>query len=362
MTPFFIYLIAALLLGCTASSAVAQTAVLRGTVTNAETGEVISGANVVLTSTERKTGATTSPEGTFEVKGVPEGIYKITVSYIGFAEKVMTGFELRAGGIKVLDISLIPVALELNPLTISASRREERLIEAPAAVSMVERREIETKAVLSTMEHIKGMPGVDVVNSGISQDRVVSRGFNGAISGRLLTLADHRIINLPANRWIVSQLVQPVNEDIERMEMVSGPGSALYGPNSAGGVLHIITKSPFESPGTTVSVGVGERNLLMGSFRHAGMFNKRVGYKISSRYYQATDWKFFHPTEPDSVILGRQTPTGRVNIGGKISNEPDFDMVNISGDGRLDFRLDNGLEVIFSGGVARTSNGMCQVF
>ena len=66
------------------------------------------------------------------------------------------------------------------------------------------------------------------------------------------------------------------NEDVERIEVVLGPGSALYGPNSANGVLHVITTSPFASAGTTVQMGLGERSLRKAAFRHAGSMSPHI--------------------------------------------------------------------------------------
>ena len=73
-----------------------------------------------------------------------------------------------------------------------------------------------------------------------------------------------------------------------RPTRTSGPGSALYGPNSANGVMHILTKSPFGSEGTTVTLGSGERSVLTGALRHAGSFDDRIGYKISGKSHRET--------------------------------------------------------------------------
>ena len=82
--------------------------------------------------------------------------------------------------------------------------------------------------------------------------------------------------------------------------MVLGPGSALYGPNSADGVMHIITRSPFASQGTSVNVGMGERSLRQTGFRHAGALGDRLGYKVSAQYYTGTEWEYTDPEEDES--------------------------------------------------------------
>ena len=78
---------------------------------------------------------------------------------------------------------------------------------------------------------------------------------------------------MPSLRVNAYSLIPTINEDIEQIEVVSGPGAALYGPNSANGVMHVLTRSPFTSQGTTLSIGGGERRFFTGSLRHAGVIN-----------------------------------------------------------------------------------------
>ncbi|MFM7156386.1 MAG: TonB-dependent receptor, partial [Bacteroidota bacterium] len=85
--------------------------------------------------------------------------------------------------------------------------------------------------------------------------------------------------------------------DIERIELVRGPASALYGPNAAQGVLNIITRSPFSSQGTTVFLAGGLQNLMNAGIRHAGTLSDDLGYKLSAQYFSANDWAFEDPVE-----------------------------------------------------------------
>ena len=96
---------------------------------------------------------------------------------------------------------------------------------------------------------------------------------------------------MPSLRVNSYSFIPTISEDIEQIEVVSGPGAALYGPNSANGVMHIITRSPFTSQGTTISIGGGEQSILMGSLRHAGVVNETIGYKVSGNYFRGSDWE-----------------------------------------------------------------------
>ena len=155
------------------------------------------------------------------------------------------------------------------------------------------------------------------------------RGFNNIFSGSLLTLTDNRIARVPSLRVNAFNFIPTSNEDIERVEVVFGPGSALYGPNSASGVFHILTKSPFGSEGTQLSFGGGEHDVLNGSFRHASSIGDKVGFKISAQYYQGTDWENFEPNEPDQIVKTRQTPNGPVVVSDTLDNVRDLSLIHI---------------------------------
>jgi len=135
----------------------------------------------------------------------------------------------------------------------SVTGRPDKVVDAPAGVTIVTQQAVATRPSLTVVDHIKSVPGLDVSTGGIVQSNVVSRGFNNAFSGTLLTLQDYRFATVPSLRVNVPFLFTNINEDIERVEVVLGPAAALYGPNSSSGVMHIVTRSPFESQGTTVT-------------------------------------------------------------------------------------------------------------
>ncbi len=335
------------------SAASAQNAILQGKVTDPETNEVLPGANIIVTAGEFKTGTTSSIKGRYEVRDLAPGIYKLTVSYVGFVETAFDGIELRADETRTFDIALPPTALQLNPITVSASRRAERVIESPVKISVLERADIAARPATTLVEHLQGLTAVNIANTGINGSRIVVRGFNNSFSGRLLTLTDYRITNAPALRVNATEAIPATNEDIERIEVLEGPGSALYGPNAAGGVLHYITRSPFESQGTTFNLGLGERALRQGDFRHAGLFGDRVAYKISGAYHQGDDWEFVDPAEPDSITLALSSPDGLILQGEPTPNIRDFTADKLTGDTRLDFKISDDLTAILAGGFSR---------
>ena len=252
----------------TAWSVAAGAADLKGTITDSD-GSPLPGVNVVVTGggLEEPRGAVSKAEGQYSIT-LPAGVYEVRVTHIGF-RTMESRVRVDPAG-TTLDLELEAAVIDLEQSVVSASRRREKALDAPASISIVEGAEIQARPALSVSEHVRDQPGVDYAKTGLVQSNVVARGFNNVFSGALLTLTDNRIARVPSLRLNAQNFIPVTNQDIERIEVVLGPGSALYGPNSANGVMHIITRSPFNSAGTAVSIGGGERSLASGSMRHAG--------------------------------------------------------------------------------------------
>ena len=293
-------------------------------------------------------------DGKFIFSNIPEGMYTIQVSYVGFSKWVKKDVQVGTEGITI-NAAMSPSSINMKAISVSASRRPEKIVDAPASVSMVESADVAERSTLTPTEHVKGMPAVDVASTGLNQSNVVVRGFNNIFSGALMVLTDNRIARVPSLRFNAYNFMTTTNEDIERIEIVSGPGSALYGPNSANGVMHIITKSPFTSQGTSVSIGGGERSVGIISGRHAGVIGENIGYKFTGQYYEGNDWEHHEPSEPDSLVLFRRTGNVDDTVKTIFENKRDFNIKKFSGEGRFDFLLGNNTTLIVNGGYNQSS-------
>jgi iron complex outermembrane receptor protein len=274
----------------TGTIAFAQSVMLSGRVTAAG-GAAVPGATIKLTAPNAPAakGAYTDTRGRYSIKGIASGKYTLSVSAVGYQTKVMEDVDVSGG---TLNITISETAIDMDVMVVTASRTLQKASEAPASVTVVEPREIREAPKTNPVEHIRGLAGVDYAQTGISQQNTTVRGFNNVFSGSLLTLTDYRPAGVPSLRVNVGYFVPASNEDIERMELVRGPGSALYGPNASSGVLNIITRSPFASKGTTLFVAGGQQSLINGGLRHAGTLSDNLGYKISGQYFSANDWEY----------------------------------------------------------------------
>ncbi|MGQ0649407.1 MAG: TonB-dependent receptor domain-containing protein [Gemmatimonadaceae bacterium] len=351
----------------------AQAGAITGRVTNSEGGFPVQGARVQAVNSGGQIAASvlTRDDGNYRVANLAPGAYSVVVSRIGFGLKRTEGVSVTSGGTATLDVVLTQVVTELNPIVTTASRRPEKALEAPASISVVDVRDIQERPSVTVADHLKGMAGVDIQQGGVAQSNVVARGFNNAFSGSILTLQDYRFAAVPSLRVNVPFLMTATNEDIERVEVLLGPASALYGPNSANGVLHIITKSPFSSQGTTLTIDGGERSMLRGSLRTAGLFTPKLGYKLSGEYFSANDFDsetardtlgrrivgaggrtVYDPGEPD--VFPSQAPAGRAGQ----PNVRDFDLNRYAGEARIDYRPGGDAEFVTSFGYTKILSGL----
>ena len=330
----------------------AQTGTITGKVTNAESGRPIENATIKASVAGGTSfGAVSGADGSFRLVNLPNGSYTVSVSAIGFAPKSSANVQPGAA----LTIAMTPRTNVLEQTIVTASRsRPEKVLDAPAQILTVTSQQIEERPAMTVTDHLRSTPGVDINRGGIVQSNVVARGFNNAFSGSMLMLQDYRFAGVPSLRVNVPFLFTGTNEDIDRMEVLLGPASALFGPNSANGVLHVITKSPFQSQGTTISVDGGERSVLRTGLRHAGKVNEKVAYKLSGEYMQGKDWEYNDRAEPTVFPSTSNVPASRR---GK-SNARDFDLQRYTGEARLDVRPREGMEAISTLGYTKVGSAI----
>jgi len=251
------------------------------------------------------------PGGAFRLNEVPAGTYTVRLSAPGWATVELVGQTVTAGQVTSVAATMSQQSYELNPLTVTASRgREEKILDAPASIEVVRPIDIRERPATTIAEHVKGKTGVDVINTGVQSSYVTLRGFNNIFSGATLTMTDNRIARVPSLRANISHFNPTTSLDLDRVEVVLGPGSALYGPNAANGVIHSMTRSPIDDPGASISIAGGLRQqqastgidsndegLFHGEGRFAIAPSDKFGVKVSGQYFSGTEYQFIDPVE-----------------------------------------------------------------
>ena len=312
----------------------AQVASVSGTVTDADDGQPLAGATVALRalgSTALAGGSATDIDGNYVVSNISPGSYSLTVSFVGYGESVQD-VVLQGGDQRVINVTLSQSGLQLTTVVVSASRQQEKVLDAPAAISVLSAEEIEGDMTNSAAGTLRNTTGVDMAQTGVDRYEVVLRGFNNAFSGAAFVLTDYRLTSAPSLGVNIFAIMPSMPIDLDRVEVVRGPGSALYGAGVDAGVVHFITKSPFSHQGATISVAGGERSMLSIQGRAAGVIGENIGVKVTGKYGQADDWEL----EED------------LRIDDEVPRNPEFTKLNLNGS--AEYRVNESTSIVAAAG------------
>ena len=182
---------------------------------------------------------------------------------------------------------------------VAASRRAQATLDAPNAITVITGDEIRASGLLSLPDILRRVPGAEVMTMGLTSANVSFRGFNQRIANKVLVLVDGR----PEYQDFLGVTLWPVLpvglEEIERVEVIRGPGSALYGANAMLGVVNIITRAPGTGPAAEATGYAGNSNFLGGSFVASG--GEKVRYRASVGYQQGDKFSRDYATDRPDV-------------------------------------------------------------
>lgn len=281
-------LVTFLLLLLVSATAFAQRGTVTGKITDADTGDPLLRASVVLEGAA--TGAFTDISGLYSFE-IPAGERTIIVSYLGY-KTATSKVTVVAGQAVTLDVALETTAFQGEEVVVTASRRAEKLTNAPATISVVNAQAISELPSFNVAELLGRQRGVDYVRSGVLGIGINARGFNSAFNPKNLQINDGRLSSLVATGLPLGALSTTVKEDIERIEVILGPSSALYGPNAHNGLLNTITKDPRTYQGTTVALGAGNQKVFTARLRHATKVNDWFAFKLSGEYTKGEEFDY----------------------------------------------------------------------
>lgn len=281
-------LVTFLLLLLVSATAFAQRGTVTGKITDADTGDPLLRASVVLEGAA--TGAFTDASGMYSFE-IPAGERTIIVSYLGY-KTATSKVTVVAGQAVSLDVAMETTAFQGEEVVVTASRRAEKLTNAPATISVVNAQAISELPSFNVAELLGRQRGVDYVRSGVLGIGINARGFNSAFNPKNLQINDGRLSSLVATGLPLGALSTTVKEDIERIEVILGPSSALYGPNAHNGLLNTITKDPRTYQGTTVALGAGNQKVFTARLRHATKVNDWFAFKLSGEYTKGEEFDY----------------------------------------------------------------------
>jgi iron complex outermembrane receptor protein len=168
---------------------------------------------------------------------------------------------------------------ELSQIEVtSVSKRAQPLSNAPAAIYVITREDIRRSGAITVPEMLRLAPNLQVAQVTASRYAITARGFNGGAADKLLVLVDGRSIYTPVSSGVNWDLQEVPPEDIDRIEVISGPGGTLWGANAVNGVINIITRKSSDTGGVIAEVAGGNAE-ISGRLQYGGKIADNVSYR-----------------------------------------------------------------------------------
>ncbi len=178
----------------------------------------------------------------------------------------------------------LPLETLLDIEVTSVSKKSERVSGAAAAIYVITREDLRRSGATSIPEALRVVPGLQVAQIDSNKWAISARGFNRQFSNKLLVLIDGRSVYTPLFSGVYWDVQDTVLEDIERIEVIRGPGATLWGANAVNGVINIITRKAQDTQGNLVSAGFGNYETGFGTVRHGGKINDHTYFRAFAKH------------------------------------------------------------------------------
>jgi iron complex outermembrane recepter protein len=223
----------------------------------------------------------------------------------------------------VVDVTTMSVEDLMNMQVTSVSKRTQKVADAAAAVYVITQEDIRRSGATNIPEALRLAPGIQVARIDENKWAISSRGFNGRFADKLLVLIDGRTVYTPLFSGVYWNVQDVMLEDVDRIEVIRGPGATLWGANAVNGVINIITKSARATQAALATAGGGTELRGFSNLRYGGTLKEDTAYRAYAKYFNvgaSTDpfggsasdnWDSlrggfrgdWNPTGPDSITL-----------------------------------------------------------
>lgn len=173
----------------------------------------------------------------------------------------------------------------MNMEVTSVSKKKEKLSRAAAAVYVITQEDIENSGATNIPDLLRMVPGLDVAQIDANVWAISARGFGSEFADKMLVLIDGRTVYDPLFSGVLWNMQDLPLEDIERIEVIRGPGATVWGSNAVNGVINIITKSSKETKGALVTTGAGTAQGAFGTAQYGGALGRHATYRVYGKYF-----------------------------------------------------------------------------
>lgn len=201
---------------------------------------------------------------------------------------IATGARAETNSTRVLaDLSLEEL---MNETVTSVSKKEQKLSEAAAAIAVLSNEDLRRSGATSIAEALRAVPGLNVNGFNSSQWAISARGFNGLYANKLLVLVDGRAVYTPLFAGVYWDLQQTMLADVDRIEVIRGPGASVWGANAVNGVINVETRSARETQGGFAYGGGGNIHQALGGARYGAQLGTNTYYRVFGSYQLNRDY------------------------------------------------------------------------
>src|SRR6202140_2090413 len=187
----------------------------------------------------------------------------------------------------VVDVTTMSVEDLMNMQVTSVSKRTQKVAGAAAAVYVITQEDIRRSGATNIPEALRLAPGIQVARIDENKWAISSRGFNGRFADKLLVLIDGRSVYTPLFSGVYWNVQDVMLEDVDRIEVIRGPGATLWGANAVDGVINVITKKAKATQSAVVTAGAGTEERAAGGVRYGGKLGDNTYYRAYTKYF---DW------------------------------------------------------------------------
>ena len=200
------------------------------------------------------------------------------------SEPATAAAALLAQGRPARDLSDLSLEQLGSIVVTSVSRRRERLADVSASIFVISAQDIHRAGATTLGEALRLAPNLNVARADTAQYAISARGFNNVLANKMLVLIDGRTVYSPLFSGVFWEAQDVMLEDVERIEVISGPGATIWGSNAVNGVINIITRPARDTQGGLVSVGAGNRERSAAA-RYGASIGDRVHYRIYAKKF-----------------------------------------------------------------------------
>ena len=298
---------------------------LNGTVVD-DSNQPLPGVNIIIQGTA--IGTTTDFDGNFSLTTSEQIPLKVEASYIGFTTQIIDVNSADAS----INVSLAYGAGALDEIVVSASRFAQKVFESPITIEKYSAQQIKATAAADFFNGLENIKGIQLQQGGLLLNQVVTRGFATVYNEGFVTLVDNMNNMSPLFGFAMGNLIGLNELDVQSVEVIPGPASALYGADAYKGIMFLNSKNPFEHEGISAyyRTGVTEQKVAgQNMFNDIGVrlatkLGEKWAIKASVSHKKGTEWM---PGEySHQPIVG-----GEVNPAYS-KTSPDYDALNVYGE------------------------------